>query len=257
MNSAHVYLLGLSSYYLVVSERPFDSFLSDLKRHNLSAGEIVDYKSTMLNDYTARILKDLNGIKLTVHSPLDSENNLTNPDGTVRRETMGRIKQSIDYAAELGAVAFVQHPGPKTTGAADGWELNCDSLLALIEYGNSRGIRVVLENMPSDKYYMSGPSEFKDFIRANNLDLRMVFDVGHSHIAGNTDEFLRDLIPYFFMVHITDNDGREDSHLNVGEGTIEWKRVIPSLKQRFSGMYIVEAVREPLKSVEAIKVLLK
>ena len=60
------------------------------------------------------------------------------------------------------------------------------------------------------------------------------------------------------MVHITDNDGVNDSHLNIGEGTIDWKKLVGGLqKQRFDGMYIVEAVKDPMKSIDALKTLLK
>lgn len=252
-----VSLLGLSSYYLTFSDRPIDSFLSDLDHHSLPAGEIVDYKSTTLNEHMTRILKNVDHIRLTVHSPLEAESNLTNPDESARRNALRKIKRSIDFAADMGAIAFVQHPGPKTSEAKDGWELNRDSLLTLIDYGSSRGIRVVVENMSSQRSYMSTPSEFREFIRVNNVNLQIAFDIGHAHIAGNTDEFIRGLASHFFMLHITDNDGKNDSHLNIGEGTIDWKRLVPSLKQRFSGVYIVEAFKEPIKSVQAMKALLK
>ncbi len=249
-------LLGISSLYVTLFDHPLESFLGDLNYHNLSAAEIVNFKSTILNNQNIAALKKIDGVKLTVHSALDTESDLCNPHEDSRRTALRKMKQSIDDAADIGAVGFVQHPGLKTFDIENGWELNCESLLTLIDYGSSRGIKVLVENMPSTKSYMSSTSEFIQFIKTNNLNLDIVFDTGHANIAGNIDEFIQKLASRFFMVHITDNDGVSDGHLNVGEGTIDWKKLIGGLhKQGFDGMYIVEAVRDPMKSIDAIKAL--
>jgi sugar phosphate isomerase/epimerase len=251
-------LLGLSSLYITLFDHPLEAFLSDLKDHHLPVGEIVNYKSTILNDQNIATLKRADDVKLTVHSPLDVVSNISNPDADARKTAVRKLKQSIDDSADVGAVAFVQHPGLKTVDVENGWELNCESLLTLIDYGNSRGIKVLVENMAPKKSYMSSPSEFMEFSNANNLKLDIAFDTGHAHIAGNIDEFIQKLSSYFFMVHITDNDGVTDSHLNVGEGSIDWKKLLDNLqKQQFNGMYIVEAAREPIKSIDALKALFK
>lgn len=253
-----MHLLGLSSLYVTLFDHPLESFLGDLNDHHLPVGEIVNYKSTMLNGQNITTLKKTEGIKLTVHSPLDVVSNITNPDADARKTAMKKLKQSIDDSADINAIAFVQHPGLKTFDAENGWELNCESLLTLIDYGNSRGIKVLVENMAPQKSYMSSPAEFSEFIKTNNLNLDIAFDTGHAHIAGNIDEFVQKLSPHFFMVHITDNDGLSDSHLNVGEGTIDWNKLVGGLrKQGFEGMYIAEAVKEPMKSIDALKALLK
>jgi len=250
--------LGLSSLYVTLFDNPLESFLIDLKEHHVPIAEVVNYKSTILNDQNIAVLKNLDGIKLTIHSPLDVASNICNPDVDARKTALRKTRQSIDDCADIGAIAFVQHPGLKIFDIENGWEVNCESLLSLIDYGNSRGIKVLVENMDPKKSYMSSPSEFNEFMKTNNVNLDIVFDTGHAHIAGNIDEFIQKLASRFFMVHITDNDGVNDSHLNVGEGTIDWKKLVGNLrKERFDGIYIVEAVRDPMKSIDALKLLLK
>jgi len=250
-------LLGLSSLYVTLFDHPLESFLSDLDRSNLSVGEIVNFKSTTLNHQNIAALKKTS-IKLSVHSALDVVSNISDSNADARKAALRQLKESIDDAADIGAVAFVQHPGLKTFDVENGWDLNCESLLTLIDYGNSRGIKVLVENMAPQKSYMSSPSEFSEFMKANNLNLHVAFDTGHANIAGNIDEFIEKLSSSFFMVHITDNDGLSDGHLNVGEGTIDWKKLIGGLRrQGFEGMYIVEAAKEPMKSIDALKALLK
>lgn len=251
-------LLGLSSLYVTLFDHPLESFLADLNDHHLPVGEVVNFKSTMLNNQNIATLKKADGVKITIHSALDTASDICNPNIDARNTALRKLKQSIDDAADIGAVAFIQHPGLKTFDVENGWELNCESMVSLIDYGNSRGIKVLVENMAPKKSYMSSPSEFSEFIKTNNVNLDIAFDTGHAHIAGNIDEFIQKLAPRFFMVHITDNDGVSDSHLNVGEGTIDWKKLFSGLrKQRFDGMYIVEAVRDPMKSINAMKALLK
>lgn len=251
-------LLGLSSLYVTLFDNPLESFLTDLKEHHIPVGEIVNFKSTVLNNQNIALLKNPNGTKLTVHSTLDITNDISNPDADTRKTALVQLKQSIDYSADIGAVAFVQHPGLNIFDIENGWELNCESLLTLIDYGNSRGIKVLVENMAPRKAFMSSPSEFSEFIKANNVNLDIAFDTGHANMAGNLDEFVEKLASRFFMVHITDNDGVDDTHLNVGEGTIDWKKFLGNLqKRRFNGLYIVEAFRDPIKSIDALKIFLR
>ncbi len=251
-------LLGLSSLYITLFDHPIETFLGDLDHYNLPVGEVVNFKSTMLNNLNITALKKTNGIKLTVHSALDVVSDICNPDADARKTALRKLKQSIDDSVDIGAVAFVQHPGLKTFDIENGSELNSESLLELIDYGDSRGIKILIENMAPQKSYMSSPSEFTEFIKTNNVNLKIAFDTGHAHMARNSDEFIEKLAQYFFMVHITDNDGVNDSHLNIGEGTIDWKKLVGGLrKQGFDGIYIVEAVKDPMKSIDALKTLLK
>jgi sugar phosphate isomerase/epimerase len=250
--------LGLSSLYVTLFDHPLESFLGDIHHHQLGAAEVVNFKSTVLNNHNIAALKKTNGVKLTVHSALDTSSDICNPHSDARQTALRKLKQSIDDAVDIGAVGFVQHPGTKTFDIENGRELNSESMLELIDYGNSRGIKVLIENMAPTKSFMSSPSEFMEFIKTNNVNLDMAFDTGHAHMAGNIDEFIQQLASHFFLVHITDNDGANDAHLNVGEGTIDWKRLIGGLlKQRFSGSYIVEAVKDPMNSIDSLKELLK
>ena len=249
-------LLGLSSLYVTLFDHPIESFLVDLTNHDLPVGEVVNHRSTILNSTNIAALKKVTDAKFIVHSALDSEFQICNPDSDSRQTVMRKLKESIDDAADIGAVAFVQHPGLKIFDIENGWELNCESLLSLIDYGNSRGVKVFVENMANDKHYMSSPSEFIEFIESNHLILSIAFDTGHAHIAGYMDEFIQKLASNFFLVHITDNNGISDAHLNVGDGNIDWKKlVIDLIEQKFQGVHIVEAVKQPVKSIDALRVL--
>lgn len=255
-------MLGISSMYITLFENTVQSFIDDLRLHigDITTAEIVDYKTTKLDSKpTIDALNKVREVKFTVHGPFEPSSNISNPDVEHRKVAMAKLKLSIDQAVNINAVGFVQHPGSKVfTYDKHAKELNDESLLELIDYASSRGIRMGIENMPPNVGFLSTPEEFEDFIKHNNAKVSIVFDVGHANMGGNMNEFVRKYASKFMQIHVTDNDGRSDGHLNVGEGTVNWEKFIADLKKyEFNGSYVVESVTDPYKSIKKLKELLK
>ena len=249
-------MLGLSSMYTALFDKPMESFLADIKANlnDLSVAEVFDFKTTELNEQSTALLKETNGVKFTVHGPFDVASKISDPSNESRKLAITKIKSSIDFAADIEAVAYVQHPGNKTFSSdSDLWELNCQSLVDIIDYGNSRGMKIGIENMTPDKGFMATPSEFEEFSKANNIDLNLVFDTGHANVANKLGEFVEKYASKFLIIHVTDNSGDKDLHLNIGQGNIDWMKLIQSLKNNFNGIYVIESVWEPLKSLTKLK----
>lgn len=252
-------MIGLSSMYAALFDKTIESFIGDVKMnlHDLGAAEVFDFKTTMLNEKTTAFLKEIKDVKFTVHGPFDVASRISDPSDDSRKLAIKTIKSSIDHAVDIGALAYVQHPGYKTYSSDKNlWQLNCESLVDIISYGNSRGIKVAIENMTPDKAFMSAPSEFEELSKINNIDLNIVFDTGHANIANKMDEFIEKYVSKFLMIHVTDNAGDKDLHLNVGEGNIDWMKLVKTLRQNFTGTYVIESAWEPLKSLTRLKVAL-
>lgn len=254
-------MLGLSSMYITLFENTIENFIDDLKMNadGIAVAEVVDFKTTALdNKLTISTLQKIKEVKLIVHCPFESASNISNPRDEDRKLAIAKLKLSIDHAADIGAVGFVQHPGSKLFAYdKDSEELNSDALLQLIDYSNSRGVKMGIENMPTNVSFLSTPAEFDAFIKNNNLNIQIVFDTGHANMARNIDGFVSKYTSKFMQIHVTDNDGKSDSHLNVGEGTIDWKKLVHDLrKYGFNGAFVVESVIDPFKSIETLKQLL-
>jgi sugar phosphate isomerase/epimerase len=254
-------MFGLSSMYITLFENTIESFIDDLRMNinDITIAEVVDFKTTTLdNKFTVNTLKKVKEVKFTVHCPFEPSSNISNPNEEERKLAITKLKLSIDRAADIGAIGFVQHPGSKVFAYdKHSQELNNDSLLQLIDYSNSRGIKLGIENMPPSVGYLSTPEEFDDFTKNNNLNLQIVFDVGHANMAKNIDDFTKRYASKFMQIHVTDNDGRSDGHLNVGEGTIPWNKFVGDLKKYgFKGTYVVESAIDPFKSIVMLKQLL-
>lgn len=255
-------MLGLSSMYISLFENTVQNFIDDLRIHinDLQTAEIVDYKTTALNNkLSIQALKKVRELQFTVHCPFEAASNISNPKEEQRKLALTELKLSIDHAVDIGAKAFVQHPGSKLFAYyKHSEELNKEALLNLIDYSNSRGITMGIENMPPNVGYLSTTEEFDDFVKENNLNLYIVFDTGHANLARNMDDFVKKYASRFLQIHVTDNDGKKDGHLNVGEGTINWKKLITDLRKNgFDGTYVVESVIEPFRSITTLKGLLK
>jgi sugar phosphate isomerase/epimerase len=254
-------MLGLSSMYVSLFENTIENFIDDLKLNGdgITIAEIVDFNTTSLdNKFTLAALKKITEKQLTVHCPFEPSSNISNPKEEYRKLAIAKLKLSIDHAADIGAVGFVQHPGSKIFAYdKHSEELNNDALLHLIDYGNIRGIKVGIENMPPNVGFLSTPAEFDEFIKNNNLNIRIVFDTGHANLARNIDDFVKKYSSKFMQLHVTDNDGKSDGHLNVGDGTIDWKKLISGLRTNgFNGAYVVEAAKDPFESIATLKQML-
>ncbi len=90
------------------------------------------------------------------------------------------------------------------------------------------GVRLAIENIEArhcvrlfDHLFRIYPPE----------DLGFCFDSGHANVTGEMD-ILERYLDRLIMTHLHDNHGRADEHLLPGQGAINWKPIIQTLKKR-------------------------
>jgi sugar phosphate isomerase/epimerase len=79
---------------------------------------------------------------------------------------------------------------------------------------------------------LTTPREFRTVLE-EFPDLSMTLDIGHAFVAGgmnNVLEFVNGVGNRIVHVHANDNLGREDNHLPVGAGLIDFHEVLRELK---------------------------
>ena len=78
----------------------------------------------------------------------------------------------------------------------------------------------------------------------NQIDsdyLKFCLDTGHANMAEGATEYLNHFSEKLIAVHYHDNFGNDDSHLEIGEGNIDWDCVASYLnKIDFTGPFISE-----------------
>ncbi|WP_373419521.1 hypothetical protein [Sporanaerobacter sp. PP17-6a] len=65
----------------------------------------------------------------------------------------------------------------------------------------------------------------------------MLFDIGHYQLGVRKN--LEDFIDFIIGIHIHDNDGENDLHLEVGKGIIEFKEIFSQLYTKLNDLIFV------------------
>lgn len=191
------------------------------------------------------------GLSYLVHGP--EEGDALNPD-TLRRSYLPQIQLLIDCAAELGAPLFTLHfwidkrfiPAPVI-------EEKIVLLRQLTDYAHARRVQLCMENL-SEQPDDLGPA--LDAITKLGLTL----DIGHGQLltACNTaHEFASRYPERIRHVHAHDNRGgnspRDDLHLPIGQGTIDFTAILGRLKScGFDGTITLEVKPDHLRAGSAI-----
>jgi sugar phosphate isomerase/epimerase len=155
----------------------------------------------------------------------------------LRIASLREMLDSLELAAELRPMKVVLHP-PYVTGLglfvydqAKGFGM--ENLAAIVERGRALGLTMCLENMFAKTMTLVRPEDF-DPVFDRFPDLKLTLDTGHAHCGSRGGkaplEFISRFADRIGHVHISDNFGKEDSHLPVGAGTIDFSRFIKALK---------------------------
>ena len=116
------------------------------------------------------------------------------------------------------------------------WDNLVTSIARCAEIAARHGIRLGMELRVAEA--VSNTDAFLRLYEAiGNPNLGVVFDTAHLHaqkeILPLSIEKLKDRV---FFVHASDNDGRSNAHLALGDGTIDWVGVFQALKKhRYNG----------------------
>lgn len=190
-----------------------------------------------------RLLKLREEYGLTYHIHADyTETNLGALTEGIHRASINEAKRAVDYAASLGGGGVVTfHPAPWQYMAQ--WfsveikRLEIASFAEISTYALFQELTVAVENTPAgpdllpvfpDSCDFTGILALLEAIPADNFGVTL--DVGHAQQCGVD---LTPVIPALGRrikhVHFHDNDGIDDQHLPLGQGTINWATVVQQL----------------------------
>ena len=181
-------------------------------------------------------------LKYSIHAPF-MDVNIASPQDQSRLNSIAQIKSSIDLANEINAEAVVVHPGLISFLAnkyfkKEVYEFANESIKQIGDYAKDLGVMATIENMPNFESMI-----YQNIVDLNQLlvenEMHMTLDIGHAnHVGYAPDEMIFDSIKH---VHVHDNLGDDDSHLPLGEGSIDLKYIINTLESKnYDGIYILE-----------------
>jgi len=112
-------------------------------------------------------------------------------------------------------------------------------LSTLARKGRGVGVKIMLE--PSGEG--GEAAEMVERLLEGIPELYLHLDLGHAHMAYNDGgiSFIRRHWRRLVHVHVSDNNGREDQHLPIGCGTVNFPRILNQLKRTgYDGTFTLE-----------------
>ena len=254
--------IAASTLYLL--DKPLEDILNELVKLPVNRIEVADSGNHSLNPKRVERLEELKSsynLEYSVHAPY-ADTNLAADDNLIREWILKRIRASIRFTSELGARNLVVHPGWSTAterfSRGRSWELNIRSLYWLMRYAGDYGVDCLMENMPGPTpYLLISLDDFSIFDKEMNPPMNYVLDVAHAHLLDEEYLFIEELGDKIRHVHVSDNMGDSDQHLPIGDGNINWRKVVDALDDiSYSGWIVIESYDKIERSIENLNNLL-
>lgn len=180
-------------------------------------------------------------------------------DREIRECSEMRVIQSIEAAKTVGAEAVIFHTNHNPLLTAESYRKNWierNELFWREVLEKCGDVSVYMENMFDDSPYMLARlserlSDCKSF--------GVCLDYAHAVSFGrNTpiDEWVKCLAPYVRHLHINDNDLKDDLHLAVGSGKIDWHQFSEYYSEYFTDCTVLietAGIEAQEKSAEFLK----
>ena len=158
------------------------------------------------------------------------------------------IERCVEWLAAAGGSNLVVHPG----GLSDAQDFQArraallESLTRLAEFASSSPVVICVENMPPGVFPGSRMHDLATLVaEIDHPHLGLALDTGHAHIMSNPVEETLAAGSWLRTTHVHDNDGRTDSHLPPGLGTLDFTAWIKAINAiGYSGPIMLECIRQ-------------
>ncbi len=180
-------------------------------------------------------------MRFSAHAPM-SDVNIGSLNENIRQAAVTELVRGMEAADRMGMDTYTFHPGfwsPLGLLAKERvYEAIRSSLRSIDRASDGLAIRPAMENMPDLPFAIcKRPDEL--FYLLEGTGIGVCFDVGHANVSGNLDRFLEHSERYT-NVHVHDNNGDRDAHLPIGDGEIDFNRVLEGLKG-YKGKMVIES----------------
>jgi sugar phosphate isomerase/epimerase len=152
------------------------------------------------------------------------------PVNAIREAAINDAIACLGFFKEAGAELVTVHPDPGV-GAVETKStisLNALSFKIISDEAAKHDLTIVVENVPGVFSSVEALGSILNSVPA----LRFHLDVGHAFVRRNR---FRQLLGAFkdklSHIHLSDNRLRDDDHMPLGTGSINWEDVVPSIRR--------------------------
>jgi sugar phosphate isomerase/epimerase len=155
----------------------------------------------------------------------------------LREASIQEMLLSLNVASELKPLKVVLHPsfiqGLGVMMMDQALTYAMQALDLILEAADHLRLPVCIENLFPRSFSLVEPEDF-DAVFKRYPAVKLALDTGHAHIGGKGGErilaFIRRFSGQIGHVHASDNSGREDEHLPIGVGSIDFPGIVKALK---------------------------
>ena len=192
---------------------------------------------TTVQENKELILKALDAYSIQLVCHLPTFVSIADLTESIRKASLTEMFKSLEVAAELNASKVVLHPG-HIGGLGifvmeTSLKYGLDSLAAIIAKAEQLGLCVCLENMFPRTGSFFEPANFNEILE-RFPQLKLTLHTGHANIGSPQSDrtlgFIKQFCHRIGHIHLSDNFGKKDDHLPLGEGTIDFYNIARSLK---------------------------
>lgn len=219
------------------------------------------------HDVDSKILNNLKqndiGI-LSIHADY-MDTDISDNDHHRRTNGINDAKKRIDRIKKIGGNIIVIHPGGwyRDKKEKEDRLKNClNSLVEITRYGNSREIKIAVENLPPG-FLGDDPEVLKTILNqvrsktGLNREIGICLDTGHAYLTGTLFKHLELFSNNIINMHLQDNIGNnhedkslalDDIHRPPGYGLIPWEKFFKELIEiEYEGGLIFELKPNSIK----------
>ena len=165
-----------------------------------------------------------------------------------RAVAFSKMTKAMVMAKHMGAGYMAIHPlMPYGVNSAEKpeevYEINKSYYTSLASVAAALGVVICIENMPFPDFPLSSSASVYALVKdIGSPNVKMCFDTGHAHIMGEPfGEALRAIADEVRIIHVHDNDGVEDMHLNPYDGNADMSDLAEALFDiGYSGVFSLE-----------------
>ena len=175
-----------------------------------------------------------NGMRLAIHARHRGIS-FGAHDAVLRQRFVEELRGTVRFATELGGDIVVAHVGEvvppahnpsdsETTLRQEAFQYALDSFARCAPVAADCGVRICVENVqlrPTEVI-----TSFADHLRLvdtiGHPFVVCALDTGHAHVNGGIQACIQAFGPRLQHIHLHDNHGEKDEHLEVGKGGIRF-----------------------------------
>lgn len=248
------YKFGLNVYSKTPEDRldyVIENSLNHIEIHlSKTHSSIESFDENRINSLKKIAIK--NNIQFSIHLP--NKINIADNISTFRKNDLKYFKKILHLAEKLGVKYINFHMGFFFWFPVEKWKRNkalkrfIAELKTLLQICEEKDIILAIENvvpLPHGSEHLFLGDNIEDFkFVFDQIDseyLKFCLDTGHANIAEGVVEYLEHFSNKLISIHYHDNLGNDDSHMEIGEGNIDWENLSKSLNNTdFIGPFISE-----------------